>query len=76
LDHAKAIAPHPEQEALLPFSPDIDARIEKRPQQSPVSQQHAQEFVVVDVYVVEARGMKQIISVNENCDPAAVSELP
>jgi hypothetical protein len=76
LDNAKAVAPHPEQETLLSFCADVDARVEKRPQQPTVSQQHAQEFIVVDIDVVEARGMKQVIPVNENCHSAAVAELP
>jgi hypothetical protein len=76
LNNAKAIASHPEQEALLSFCADIDAGVEKSPEQSPVSQQNSQEFVVVDIDIVEPSGVKQIVTIDKNRHSATVSELP
>jgi hypothetical protein len=61
---------------LLPFGADIDARVEESPEQPPITQQDPQKLVVVDVDVVKPRCMEKIVTVDKNCDPSPVSELP
>jgi hypothetical protein len=57
----------------LPFRADVDTRVKEGPQQSPITQQHAKQFVVVDVDVVETSGMEKIITVYENCDSSSMT---
>src|SRR6266404_1707788 len=42
LHHAKAVAPHPQQEALLSLGSGIDTRVKESSEQTAVAQQHAQ----------------------------------
>jgi hypothetical protein len=76
VDDAKTVAAHPEQEALLAFGPDINARVEEGAQKPPVAQKDAEKLVVIYVYIVEARCVEKIVAVNENRHPAPVTQLP
>jgi hypothetical protein len=73
LNDPKTVATHPQQKSLLPFGADVDARVKEGPQQSPITQQHTKQFVVVDVDIVETSGMEKIITVYENCDSSAMT---
>jgi hypothetical protein len=73
LDYTKTIPAHPQKKTLLTFRADIDARVKESPQQPPVAQKDSQQLVVVDVDVVETSCMKKIVTVDKNCDPAAMT---
>ena len=76
LDDAKSVTTHPKKKTLLPLCSGVDARVEESAKQSSITEQNLQQFVVIDVYVVEARGMEEIIAINEDGDSSAMPELP
>jgi hypothetical protein len=57
----------------LAFGAYVDAGVEEGPQQASITQQNTEQFVVVDVDVVKACGMKKIVTVYENCDSSAMT---
>ncbi len=76
LHDAKAVPAHPEQETLLAFGAGIDAGVEERAQKPAVAEKDAQQLVVIDIDVMKARGVEQIVAVNENGDTSAMPKLP
>src|SRR5205085_7242288 len=72
----KTVTSHPQEKTLLTFGADVDTRVEKSPQQPSIAQKHAQQFVVVDIDIMKPRRVEKIVTVDKNCDPSAMTELP
>jgi hypothetical protein len=76
LNDPETVASHPEKKTLLALSPDVDAGVEKCSQKPSIAEKHPQKFVVIDVDVVKASCMKQVVTVNENCYSPPMTKLP
>src|SRR5687768_192753 len=73
LNHAETITSHPEQKSLLTLGADVDTGVEERSQKPSIAKQHPQEFVVIDIDVMEPRRMKKIVTVNKNRDSSPMT---
>jgi len=60
---------------LLTLSSRVNAGIKESSKQTTIAQQHPQQFVVVNIYIVKSRRVKQIVSVNKYCHFSAMAEL-
>jgi hypothetical protein len=61
---------------LLAFGAGIDSRIKERAQKPAVAQKDAKKLVVIDVYCVKSRGVKQVFAIDKNSDASTVPEFP
>ena len=76
LHDAKTVSPHPQKKALLTFGTDIHASVKERAKKAAVSEQDAEQLVVINIDVMKPGRVEKIVAVNKYGNPASVAEFP
>lgn len=60
----------------MAFGAGIDARVKERTQEAAVAKQDPQKLVVINVDIVEASRVEQVVPVDKDATRPAVAKLP